>query len=113
MDIKERGVTLDGPKPGWGEMIIRDQDEVSARWRQAFAVLGFCRMAETLVAGEVHSKRHGAEWAKASMDAAWQGLIDRAFAERAHPIKELLEPADALAKRETQSFVAYVLEHQI
>jgi hypothetical protein len=132
--LRERGVILDGPSTdtlvppipidalraevratmeGWGRMILRDQAEVAARWRQAFAVLSYCRMAETLNTGEVHSKRHGAEWAKTRMDASWVDLIDRAIVERAHPVEELLMPADPLAKKDTQSFIAYVLEQEI
>ncbi|MCZ6658059.1 MAG: nucleotidyltransferase domain-containing protein, partial [Gammaproteobacteria bacterium] len=78
--LREQGVTLDGPEPkslvplisvdalraevrptmiDWAKTILRDSDEISARWYQAFAVLSYCRMAETLATGEVHSKRHG------------------------------------------------------
>jgi hypothetical protein len=67
-------------------------------------------MAETLRTGEVHSKRHGAAWAKKAMDPRWRGLIDRAERQRLRPIAELAMPADTRAVAETRSFIRYVVE---
>lgn len=95
--LREQGVTLEGPEPkslvplipvdalraevrttmiDWAKTILCDPDEISARWYQAFAVLSYCRMAETLATGEVHSKRHGVNWAKMTMDKKWHDLFD-------------------------------------
>lgn len=132
--LRERGIALDGPPAKalvppvpvdalraevrktmveWGSLMLTDSDEISARWYQAFAVLSYCRMAETLESGEIHSKLHGAGWAKATMGEQWQSLIDEAIAERARPIEELLLPPEPATKLETQSFVRQVLKNYI
>jgi hypothetical protein len=129
--LRERGVILDGPDPKglvppvspgalrtevcasmetWAARIFGDPAEIATRWYQAYAVLSYCRMAETLCTGEVHSKRHGAGWARMAMDPRWRGLVDAAEDERTHPLAELLEPADAGVLAETRAFIQYVLE---
>jgi hypothetical protein len=129
--LRERGVVLDGPDPkglvppvppealraevratmgAWAARIFGDPTEMTTRWYQAFAVLSYCRMAETLRTGEVHSKRHGAAWARMAMDPRWRGLVDDAEDERTRPLAELLEPADAGVLAETRAFIHYVLQ---
>ncbi len=129
--LRERGVVLDGPDPktlippippealreevrttmvSWGEQILSDPAEMSSLWYQAFAVLSYCRMAETLRTGEVHSKGRGAAWAKTAMDPRWHGLIDLAQRQRLQPIVELAMPADPRDLAETRSFIRYVVE---
>jgi hypothetical protein len=129
--LRERGVVLDGPDPkrlvppvppdalraevratmeAWAARIFGDPAEMTTRWYQAFAVLSYSRMAETLRTGEVHSKRHGAAWARMAMDSRWHGLVDDAEEERMRPLSELLEPADAGALAETRSFITYVMD---
>ena len=107
--LRERGVVLDGPDPKglvprvppealvvearatmaeWAAQIFADPAEMTTRWYQAFAVLSYCRMAQTLRTGEVHSKRRGAAWARTAMDPRWRGLIDDAIGERLRPPAE-------------------------
>lgn len=127
--LRERGVILDGPDPttlippippealreetrttmlDWAEQIFGDPAEMSSLWYQVFAVLSYCRMAETLRTGEVHSKRHGALWAMNAMDPRWHGLIRRAQKQRMRPLEELASPAETRLLAETKSFIRYV-----
>ena len=129
--LRERGVVLDGPDPkglvprvppealrvevratmaAWAAQILRDPAEMTTRWYQAFAVLSYCRMAQTTRTGEVRSKRQGAAWARTAMEPRWRGLIDAAGDERTRPPAELLVPADADTLAETRAFIRYVLE---
>ena len=129
--LRERGVVLDGPDSkglvprvptealvsavratmtAWAAQIFRDPAVMATRWYQAFTVLSYCRMAETLGTGEVRSKRRGAAWARAAMDPRWRGLIDDAVCERLRPPAELHVPADAGLLAETRAFIRYVLE---
>jgi hypothetical protein len=129
--LRERGVVLDGPDPkglvplvpsealraevratmgSWAARIFEDPNEMTTRWYRAFAVLSYCRMAETLRTGKVHSKRQGAGWARTSMDPRWHGLIDNAEEERMRPLAELLVPAAATPLAEAKAFIQYVLE---
>ena len=129
--LRERGVVLDGPEPDtlippippdalrnevrttmteWAAEIFGDPTKMSLWWYQAFAVLSYCRMAETLATGEVYSKRHAAEWATRVMDPRWHGLIDRAQRRRLQPAVERMSPADPRVLAETRSFIRYVLD---
>ena len=129
--LRERGIVLDGPDPktlvpsippdalrdevrttlvNWTEKIIGDTAELSAWWYQAFTVLSYCRMAQSIRTGEVHSKSEGATYAKTVMDPKWHGLIERAQRQRLRPAPELALPADQEALDETRSFIRYVVK---
>jgi hypothetical protein len=129
--LRERGLVLDGPDPkelvptilpealraetratmrAWAARISGEPGEMTKRWYQAFAVLSYSRMAETIRTGMVHSKRHGAAWTKMAMAPRWHRLVAAAEAERTQPLAELLEPAAENVLSETRAFIDYVLE---
>jgi len=58
----------------------------------------------------VGSKRAGAEWAKATLDAKWRDLIDRAWDGRPTPELSSRQPADPQALAQTLEFLAVVME---
>jgi predicted nucleotidyltransferase len=105
--LRERGVTLVGPKPETimqpiplaelrneiktkmlqvMEMFEKEIDQplnfFNSRFGQSFFVLTYCRMLHTLYTGTVQSKKAGAAWAKQLLDSRWARLIDLAWKER-------------------------------
>ena len=67
-------------------------------------------MLHDLHAGSVGSKRAGAEWAKASLDPSWAGLIDRAWDGRPNPAHSVRQPADPTDFQSTLQFVQYIMQ---
>ena len=64
-------------------------------------------MVHDLSRGFPGSKLAGAEWAKANLDPAWIGLIDRAWDGRPNPavsVRQLADPEDFKA---TLEFIQY------
>jgi hypothetical protein len=128
--LLERGIVLAGPLPAtlidpipvsvlrqeilevmqtWGNQILADPEQINNRFYQGFAVLHYCRAYHALHTGVVGSKRRGAEWAKAALDPAWAGLIDRAWDTRPNPsisVRQLADPQDLMS---TLEFIQYVL----
>lgn len=94
----------------WGGEILADPQRYSNRFYQGFIVLSYCRMLHSLYTGEVRSKRAGAEWAKATLDPAWAGLIDRAWDGRLTPEVSVRQPADPADMQQTLAFVRYILQ---
>jgi hypothetical protein len=116
--VRELGVTLAGPSPAtlvdpvsveafreevratmrnWGKQILDSPSGYANRFYQGYIVLNYCRMLHDLVEGRPGSKRAGAEWAKATLDASWAALIDRAWGGRANPafsVRQLADPGD-------------------
>jgi predicted nucleotidyltransferase len=105
--LRERGITLTGPKPEmllptipseelfceiktkmfqvmrmFEEEIDRPLSYWNSRFGQSFAVLTYCRMLHTLHTGTVQSKKVGAKWAKQIVEPGWIKLIDQAWNER-------------------------------
>ena len=128
--IREHGVPLAGPEPAiwvdpvpaavlrqeirqamgsWWQEIQADPRCINSHFYQAFAVLNYCRMLHDLVMGRVGSKRAGAEWAKANLDPAWAGLIDRAWSGRPKPEITSRTAADPDELRQTVAFVGYIV----
>lgn len=134
--LRERGVTLIGPKPS--ELISEiPADELSkemrsampetmrefessmdqprcysnSRFGQPFAVLTFCRMLQTLQTGKVESKKSAAEWAKGVVDARWIKLIDAAWTERegVRFMVKIKQRSEQSALEETLEFMKYVV----
>jgi len=134
--LRERGITLVGPKP---ETILKPipinemgneikttmlqvmkffQDEIdrplgfwNSRFGQSFAVLTYCRMLHTLHTGTVQSKKAGAKWAKAFVDANWVKLIDQAWNER-EGVRfgvKIGQRAEAPLLDETLEFIKYAV----
>lgn len=95
----------------WGGEILSAPERYNNRFYQGFIVLSYCRMLHSLHTGEVRSKRLGAEWAKAALDPAWAGLINRAWATRPTPEVSVRQPADPADMQQTLAFVRYILQH--
>jgi len=128
--VRERGITLAGPDPtalvdrvpvdalrreiadtirGWGEEILDQPERYHNRFYQGFIVLSYCRMLHDLVEGRPGSKRGGANWAKATLDPAWSGIIDRAWDTRPDPAAAVREPPNLGDFERTLQFVQYVM----
>ncbi|PYP78122.1 MAG: hypothetical protein DMD35_12525 [Gemmatimonadetes bacterium] len=128
--VREYGIPLAGPNPAslvdpipvealraeiahtmrsWGEEILDQPDKYRNRFYQGFIVLSYCRMLHDLIEGRPGSKRAGAEWAKATLDPAWSGLIDRAWNGRPNPAVSFREPADDEDFEATLRFVQAVI----
>jgi hypothetical protein len=56
------------------------------------------------------SKRAGAEWAKATLDPSWAGLIDRAWDGRPNPAVSVRQPADPQDLKSTLEFIPYIIQ---
>jgi hypothetical protein len=128
--VREQGVVLAGQNPAtlvdpipveilrqeiratlhdWGQQILAEPERFNNRFYQTFIVLNYCRMGHDLHTGRPGSKRAGAAWAKASLDPAWAGLIDRAWAGRPNPALSVRQPADPADFRSTLEFVKYMI----
>lgn len=129
--LREHGVALAGPNPatlvdpipvetlrqeimetlrGWGHQILAEPEPFDNRFYQTFIVLSYCRMLHDLHTGGTGSKRAGAEWAKATLDPSWAGLIDRAWDGRPNPALSVRQPADPQDFKRTLEFVQYIIE---
>jgi predicted nucleotidyltransferase len=129
--VRECGVVLTGPSPrelvdpirvellrreiaettrDWGSEILAEPDRFANRFYQTFIVLNFCRMLHDLKEGRVGSKREGAAWAKATLDASWADLIDRAWDGRPNPALSVRQPADPADFERTLEFVRHAIE---
>jgi hypothetical protein len=129
--VREHGVVLAGPSPAtlidpipvealrqeilatihdWGHEILAEPERFNNRFYQSFIVLSYCRMLHDLDKGGVGSKRAGAEWAKATLDPSWAGLIDRTWDGRPNPSLSVRQPADPQDFGRTLEFVRYVIE---
>ena len=128
--VREHGVALAGPSPetlvdpipvevlrqeimetmnDWGQEILIDPERYSNRFYQTFIVLSYCRMLHDLHNGFPGSKRAGSEWAKATLDPSWRGLIDRTWAGRPDPAVSVRQPADPADMARTLEFVRTII----
>lgn len=136
--LRERGITLVGPKP---ETILRAiplkeliseiktamlrnmeifQGELNrplsfcnSRFGQSFFVLTYCRMLHTLHTGTVQSKKTGVIWAKQFVDPKWIKIIDQAWNERdgvRFGVK-ISQRAETTLLYETLDFMKYAVTH--
>jgi hypothetical protein len=129
--LRQFGVTLAGPPPtslidpipvedfrqemltsmhSWGEQILSHPEQYNNRFYQGFIVLHYCRVLHDLYTGLPGSKPAAADWAKATLDPAWQALIDRTWATRPLPEVSVRTPADPDDFEQTLRFVRYALE---
>ncbi|MBN2471097.1 MAG: DUF4111 domain-containing protein, partial [Anaerolineae bacterium] len=128
--VREKGVTLAGPPPAalvdpvpvevlradilatirdWGSEILAEPNRFNNRFYQSFIVLSYCRMLHDLQRGAVGSKQAGAAWAKANLDPAWHGLIERTWAARPDPARTVRQPADPTDFEATLAFVRHII----
>ena len=128
--VREHGIALAGPSPAtlvdpipvealrqeimatirdWGQQILDEPGCYNNRFYQTFIVLSYCRMLHDLHTGSTGSKRAGAEWAKATLDPSWAGLIDRAWDGRPTPALSVRQPADPTDFKSTLTFVQYII----
>ncbi len=129
--LRERGITLAGPPPAtlidpipttalrqeilgvirdWGQDIQAHPEQYTSHWDQSYMVLSFCRALHDLHTGYPGSKRAGADWAKANLDASWAGLIDRSWSGRPVPEAAIHRPADPEELRASWAFVRYIVD---
>lgn len=129
--VREHGVTLAGASPAtlvdpipvaalrqeivqnmnaWWRQIMADPETINNRFYQTFAVLHYCRVLHDLHTGFPGSKRAGAEWAKATLDPSWAGLIDRAWDGRPNPALSVRQPADPQDLKRTLEFIPYIIQ---
>jgi hypothetical protein len=127
--LRQHGIALVGPEPvtllppipeaalrreilavihDWGGEILSDPEHFNNRFYQGFIVLSFCRMLHSLHTGTIESKRHSAEWAKATLDPVWRDLIDRTWVTRPVPEVSVRTRADHADFQRTLAFVRYV-----
>ena len=128
--VREHGIALAGPEPSalvdpvpakvlhrevqgtirdWGHEILANPGHYDNRFYQSFIVLSYCRMLHSLHTGRIGSKRAGAEWAKATLEPSWAGLIDRTWAGRPNPEVSVREPADPIDFQGTLEFVRHIM----
>ncbi len=129
--VREHGVALAGADPAslvdpispatlrqeiaatirdWGREILAEPDRFDNRFYQSFIVLSYCRMLHDLETGRIQSKRAGATWAQATLDASWAGLIDRAWGGRPNPAVSIRQPANPDDFRLTLAFVEHIIK---
>jgi len=129
--VREQGVPLSGPTPkslvdpipveslrreiletinDWGKEILENPEQFSNRFYQGYLVLNYSRMLHDFIRGRPGSKLEGAEWAKANLDPAWEGLINRSWNGRPDPAYSVRQPADPDEFRKTLAYVEYVME---
>lgn len=112
--LRERGIVLAGPPPAslidpvppdqlrsvmgallssWGVNILRNPQHIQSRGYQSYVVLSICRILFTLQSGEIVSKPAALAWARANLEARWQGLLERAWQGRSNPGMDI-DPQD-------------------
>jgi len=121
-----RGVTLAGPNPrdlvpevpadalrssmpALIESFLPDLfswTSLDVAWSQRYAVTTLCRMLYTLETGEVASKPAALEWARRALSPEWQGLIERALADRTLG-RDPDEPPGPGSAEATRAFAEY------
>jgi predicted nucleotidyltransferase len=70
---------------GWAQQLSDDPSPLARRGYQSYVVLSLCRILYTLEHGDVVSKGAAACWARATTDARWHPVIDRAWEGRGRP----------------------------
>jgi hypothetical protein len=129
--VRDYGIPLAGPPPAslmapipvdslrremratmadWGREILADPDRYNNRFYQSFIVLSYCRMLHDIEMGRPGAKPDAAAWAKANLDPAWHGLIDRTWAGRPDPATSVRTPADPADFAATLAFIEYAIE---
>jgi len=97
----------------WGNKILACPARYDNRFYQGFILLSYCRMLRDFLMGSPSSKKQGAEWAKAHLDAKWHDLIDRAWDCRPVPEQQVRQKADPADFTATLEFVRLILKESI
>jgi predicted nucleotidyltransferase len=129
--LREKGIPLIGPSPkgfikpidpndlrkeiretmlGWGKQLMRDASPFKNRFYQSFIVLNFSRMLHDLHMGKVTSKLEAMKWARNTLDAEWEELVDFCWRERQDTSISIEQPANDRIFGKSIGFVAYTLE---
>lgn len=129
--LREYGVILDGPNPkvwippvpeellkdevrstmrSWGSQILGEIYKLDNRWVQTFAVLSFCRMAQTVMTGEIQSKYIGAVWVKDHLGSHWHTLVDDALSARENQYEKVFQPSDPERVNQTKAFIQHIMK---
>jgi hypothetical protein len=129
--LREKGITLAGPEPrsliapisadalrrevrdtmrDWRTSLLAQPEQLDNRWRQAFVVVSYCRMLQTLETGTIESKPAAIAWAKANLDHHWHPLIERAWKDRPDPSSKVRQKAEPCDLRRTREFMTYAVE---
>jgi hypothetical protein len=129
--VREHGIALAGPDPAslidpvsaddlrrevratmrrWAAMIFGDPGEMTSRWYQSFAALGYARMLQTLETGTIESKPAAVRWARSALEPRWAGLVQRACDDRPDPSQKVHQPADPAELEETRAFIRHALD---
>ncbi|KPL85841.1 aminoglycoside adenylyltransferase domain-containing protein [Herpetosiphon geysericola] len=89
----------------WAGEMQAGMYQITNQWAQAFTVISYCRMLQSLATGRIHSKRAGVEWALAKLAPKWHPLIEEAWANRPNPSLKYRTAADPGLVAETLDFV--------
>ncbi|MFD3162454.1 aminoglycoside adenylyltransferase domain-containing protein [Herpetosiphon sp. NSE202] len=129
--VREYGIALFGPPPtsliepidpaelrqeirntmhDWAAEMQAGKYPINNQWAQAFTVISYCRMLQSLATGRIHSKRAGVAWALANLAPKWHPLIEAAWANRPNPSLKYRTAADPALAAETMNFVRACLE---
>lgn len=93
----------------WGNEILSNSEVINSHFYQSFAVLSFCRALHDIHTGRINSKRAGALWIKANLDASWNDLIDRSWSGCPSPEISSRKPAHPDELRLTIDFIRYMM----
>jgi predicted nucleotidyltransferase len=107
-DLRREGIETMHRYDAWARS-ADDPGPMSA-WKQPYLVLTACRILYTIEFGAVASKRRSADWAMASLDPEWTGLIRAAVEGRADPWGRVHLPASPSAAKRTLDFLAYATD---
>ncbi len=125
--LRERGITLVGPDPRTlveevpGDLLraqmrteiprflteLQTWTSFDIAWAQRYAVATYCRMLQTLDAGEVTSKRAALLWGRTTLDPRWARLLTQVLEDRPLPWDAPPRPGSVA---ETLEFARYA-EH--
>ncbi|XSG73919.1 aminoglycoside adenylyltransferase domain-containing protein [Herpetosiphon llansteffanensis] len=124
--VREHGIPLFGPEPtnlidpidpaelrqeirntmhDWAGEMQAGMYQMTNQWAQAFTVISYCRMLQSLATDRIHSKRAGVAWALANLAPQWHPLIEAAWANRPNPSLKYRTAADPALVAETLGFV--------
>lgn len=93
----------------WSDYLLNNPKAMNQVWEQAFVVISFCRVLQTLETGEIHSKKAGVDWALKNFDSRWIDLINLAWKSREKNYQKPLAKTEKSLIPLTREFVQYCL----